>query len=336
MDSQAAAESSADPRLSAGYPQVSDLAPTSASVQFAANKKGTVYWAVTALTDGSVEAEELIHPSSYNPLIVKQGSVSLSGSNQVATAKISGLTTDGSYYLSAVFVDARDQRSPLKVISFSTPDNTKPDFASGYPYLSKITSISAQVAVMPTKTCRLYYAVLPKGATAPTANDFKANAVTGNLGFGTMDVTKNTTYTINVNSVPLEELKSYDVYLWLTDVDGAQSSAVKKLSFTTVDGTPPVFNTEPTINSVKETSVGLYANLNEAGTLYWVIVKEGETYPKPVAGQSGDVDLSSDAAKLQVMAGMNALKSGKVSMTAGKDVSFNISGLDKESSYALY
>lgn len=336
MDSQAAAESSADPRLSAGYPQVSDLAPTSASVQFAANKKGTVYWAVTALTDGSVEAEELIHPSSYNPLIVKQGSISLSGSNQVATAKISGLTTDGSYYLSAVFVDARDQRSPLKVISFSTPDNTKPDFASGYPYLSKITSISAQVAVMPTKTCRLYYAVLPKGATAPTANDFKANAVTGNLGFGTMDVTKNTTYTINVNSVPLEELKSYDVYLWLTDVDGAQSSAVKKLSFTTVDGTPPVFNTEPTINSVKETSVGLYANLNEAGTLYWVIVKEGETYPKPVAGQSGDVDLSSDAAKLQVMAGMNALKSGKVSMTAGKDVSFNISGLDKESSYDLY
>lgn len=188
---------------------------------------------------------------------------------------------------------------------------------------------------MPTKTCRLYYAVLPKGAAAPTASDFKANAVTGNLGFGVLDVTKNTTYSFNVNSVPLEELKSYDVYLWLTDVDNGQSSAVKKLSFTTVDGTPPVFNTDPTVNDIKSTSVGLYANLNEAGTLYWVVVEHGALYPKPIQG-SGAVDLTSDEAKLQVMAGMNALKSGSTAMTANKDVSFNVSGLEAEKTYDLY
>lgn len=335
MDAQAAAESSADPRLSAGYPKIADLAPTSASAQFAANKKGTVYWAVTAVTDGSVDAEELVNPSSYNPKILKQGNVSLTGSGQTASSGITGLTSDGSYYLSAILVDNRDQRSPLKVISFSTPDNTKPDFASGYPYMSKITSTSGQVTVMPTKTCRLYYAVLPKGASAPTANDFKANAVTGNLGFGVLDVTKNTSYSFNVNSVPLEELKSYDLYLWLTDVDNGQSSAVRKLSFTTVDGTPPVFNTKPTINSVKATSVGLYANLNEAGTLYWVVVEHGTVYPKPIQGQ-GVVELSSPEAKIQVASGMNALKSGRTSMTAGKDISFNVSGLEAEKSYDLY
>ncbi len=336
MDSAAAAESSADPRLYAGYPEIRDLAPTSVTAAFSANKRGTIYWAVTAVTDGSVTAEELINPSAYSPKVVKSGTVSLSGSGKEGTAKISGLTSDGAYYLSTVFVDARDERSPLKVISFTTPDNTKPDFASGYPYMSKVTNIYGQTTVMATKTCRLYYAVLEKGASAPTANDFKANAVTGNLGFGSMDVVKNTPYTFRVNSVPLDELKSYDLYLWLTDVDGAQSSAVKKLTFTTVDGTPPIFNTEPTVNSVKETSVGLYANLNEAGTLYWVVVQEGTTYPKPLAGQSGEVDLASDTAKLQVMAGMNALKSGKVSMTADKDMSFTISGLDKEASYDLY
>ena len=136
--------------------------------------------------------------------------------------------------------------------------------------------------------------------------------------------------------VPLEELESYDLYLWLTDVDGGQSSAVKKVSFTTVDGTPPRFNTNPTVNKVNATSVGLYANLNEAGTLYWVVVKEGEEYPKPLAGQSGKVYLSSDNAKLQVSAGMNALKNGKVTMTEGKDVSFTVSGLEKETAYDLY
>ena len=336
MDSNAAAEASADPRLSAGYPRIADLAPTSATAQFAANKKGIVYWAITAVTDGSVAAEDLINPSSYSPKIVKSGSLSLNGSGQVNAANITGLTTNGSYYLSAVFVDGREQRSPLKVISFTTPDNTKPDFASGYPYMSKITSISGQVTTMATKTCRMYWAVLPKGATAPTESDFKANAVSGNLGFGVLDVTKNVSNTFDVNSVPLEELESYDLYLWLTDVDGGQSSAVKKLSFTTVDGTPPVFNTEPTINKVDKTSVGLYANLNEDGTLYWVIVEEGVTYPKPLAGQSGAVDLTSDEAKLQVSAGMNALKSGTVNMTKDKDVTFTVSGLEEEKAYDLY
>ena len=336
MDSEAAAESSADPRLLAGYPEVTDLAPTSATARFSANKKGTVYWAVTSVTDGSVGVDDLLNPSSYSPKIVKSGTLSLTGSSQPGSVKISGLTSDGSYYLSAVFVDAREERSPLKVISFTTPDNTVPNFASGYPYMSKITSTSGQVTTMATKSCRLYWAVLPKGASAPTANDFKANAVSGNLGFGTLDVTKNVSNTFDVNNVPLEELESYDLYLWLTDVDGGQSSAVKKVSFTTVDGTPPRFNTNPTVNKVNATSVGLYANLNEAGTLYWVVVKEGEEYPKPLAGQSGKVDLSSDNAKLQVSAGMNALKNGKVTMTEGKDVSFTVSGLEKETAYDLY
>ena len=146
MDTAAAAESSADPRLYAGYPQLTDLAPTSASAVFSANKRGTVYWAVTAVTDGSLSADELINPSSYNPKVVKSGTLSLSGAGREGTVKISGLTSDGAYYISAVFVDARDERSPLKVISFTTPDNTKPAFASGYPYMSKITNISGHEA----------------------------------------------------------------------------------------------------------------------------------------------------------------------------------------------
>ena len=336
MDSEAAAESSADPRLLSGYPKITDLAPTSATAQFSGNKRGTVYWAVTSVTDGSVGTDELIDPPSYTTKIVANGSAALSGAGERSTAKISKLVSDGSYYLSAVLVDARGEQSPLKVLSFTTPDNTVPGFADGYPYMSKVTNVSAQVTVMATKSCRLYWALLPKGAQAPTAQDFKANAVTGNLGYGSRDVTKNTAYSFDVNNVALEELESYDLYLWLTDVEGGQSSRVEKLSFTTVDRTPPKFNTNATVNKVERTSVGLYANLNEAGTLYWVVVEQGTEYPKPLAGQSGPVDLSSDTAKMQVSAGMNALKSGKVNMSQDKDVSFNVSGLDPEKAYDLY
>lgn len=336
MDSEAAAESSADPRLLSGYPKITDLAPASATAQFSGNKRGTVYWAVTSVTDGSVGTDELIDPPSYTTKIVANGSAALSGAGERSTAKISKLVSDGSYYLSAVLVDARGDQSPLKVLSFTTPDNTVPGFADGYPYMSKVTNVSAQVTVMATKSCRLYWALLPKGAQAPTAQDFKANAVTGNLGYGSRDVTKNTAYSFDMNNVALEELESYDLYLWLTDVEGGQSSRVEKLSFTTVDRTPPKFNTNATVNKVERTSVGLYANLNEAGTLYWVVVEQGTEYPKPLAGQSGPVDLSSDTAKMKVSAGMNALKSGKVNMSQDKDVSFNVSGLDPEKAYDLY
>lgn len=336
MDSNAAAEASADPRLMGGYPSVTDLAPTSAQAKFRGNKAGTVYWAVTPITAGSVGAGDLINPPSYSTEILKHGTASLSGSAAENTTKLTGLTSGGSYYLSAVFVDARETQSPVKVISFSTPDNTVPNFASGYPYLSRVTNISAQVTVMTTKTCQLYYALLPKGSTAPKAEDFKSGAIPGNLGYGTRAMTKNSPDSFDVNNKPLQELETYDLYLWLTDREGGTSSAVKKLTFTTVDKTPPVFNTEPTINKVEEKSVGLYANLNEAGTLFWAVVAQGEEYPKPLAGQSGAVDLSSENAKIQVEAGMNALKSGRVNMAEGKDVSFNVSGLDPEKAYDLY
>ena len=336
MDSNAAAEASADPRLMGGYPSVTDLAPTSAQVKFRGNKAGTVYWAVTPITAGSVGAGDLINPPSYSTEILKHGTASLSGSAAENTTKLTGLTSGGSYYLSAVFVDARETQSPVKVISFSTPDNTVPNFASGYPYLSRVTNISAQVTVMTTKTCQLYYALLPKGSTAPKPEDFKSGAIPGNLGYGTRAMTKNSPDSFDVNDKPLHELETYDLYLWLTDREGGISSSVKKLTFTTVDKTPPVFNTEPTINKVEEKSVGLYANLNEAGTLFWVVVAQGEEYPKPLAGQSGAVDLSSENAKIQVAAGMNALKSGRVNMAEGKDVSFNVSGLDPEKAYDLY
>lgn len=335
MDTTLAAESSSDPRLLAGYPKITDLAPVSAKGLMRTNKSGTLYWALTSVTDGSVGEADLLKPTN-NANIVKSGNMKAAASNTDYSAAVSGLTSDGSYYFSAMLVDARDQRSPVKTVSFSTPDNTTPNFATGYPYMSKITNNSGEVTVMPTKTCRLYYALLPKNATAPTDKDFKANAVSGNLGFGSRDVTKNVSDTFRVNQKALDELGSYDLYLWLTDVDGAHSSAVKKVSFTTIDGTPPKFVSGPTVNSIKETSVGMAATLDEVGTIYWVAVKEGEEYPKPMNGQTTKPELTSDAAKLQVANGMNALKSGKVSATANKDTAISITGLTSETAYDVY
>lgn len=335
MDSTGAEESSLDPMLLSGYPTVTDIAPTSATAVFATNKRGTIHWAVSAITDGSVEEDDLIKPPAYGGIAIQRGTVASPQGDTEVTAPIAGLTADGSYYLSAVLVDERGQRSPTKVISFTTPDNTVPAFNEGYPYMSLIEDTRAQTTVSATKTCVLYYALLPEGAQAPTVNDLRTASVSGNLGYGVRSLTKNVEDSFFVNDLTLEEKKNYVVYFWLTDVNGANSSAVISLPFTTVDKTPPEFIVEPWIVSSGDNNVDLSFRLNENGTFYWAVVPTGADFPRPRPGQSS-ILLTDEYAKQQVMSGIRALAFGQAAATADTDVPFTVNGLEPETTYDLY
>ena len=122
-----------------------------------------------------------------------------------------------------------------------------PPLPTGYPYMSTVDTppTMSQVVVMPTKDCKLYYALLPAGAQQPTEEEFRNASVSGALGYGVMDVTKNVETIFGVNDVTLEEQTTYDLYLWLVDADGMNKGAVTKLSFTTKDETPPYFVVPP-------------------------------------------------------------------------------------------
>lgn len=336
MDNVTAAEYSADPRILAGYPEARNVAPTGADAVFSTNKRGTVYWAITALADGSVSEDDLITPPVYGGIILQSGTLQAAASKTEYTAKLNKLTADGSYYLSAIMVDSRGQHSPVKVTAFTTPDDTVPAFTTGYPVMSKITGESAQVTVMTNKNCQLYWALLPKGSSAPTGQDFKTNAITGNLGYGSLDAIKNNTVPFTVNNISLEELTTYDLYLWLTDYDGAKSSAVRKMSFTTLDATPPVVRHMDQTNALA-TSVEMTYALNEPGTIYWAVVKAGEDFLRPLTGQTTTPLLTDPAAKSQVEAGIGALRKGSSSAArADTDIKFTISGLEGQAAYDLY
>ena len=339
MDSAAAIESSEDPRLLAGYPAARNVAPTSADAVFSANKSGTIYWAVTALTDGSVNETVLLNPATSHS-VVKSGNIKVAASKTELTAKLSGLTKDGSYYISAMLVDARGRHSPVKVTAFTTPDDTVPAFAAGYPYTNMTFSKTdtagkeqiVQAMVMPTKDCRLYYALLPKGSAAPTAANFKTGSITGNLGYGVVDVKKNTPLLIpRVNTAYLAEETTYDLYLWLNDADNGKSSAVKKLSITTLDTTPPVLQSIR-VSDVAARSVSVTFSVNEPATLYWAVVKHGADF-----FANGITDKETLAAKIQIETGLGALKKGSASASkAATEVKFTVSGLEGQTSYDLY
>ena len=341
MDSMAAEEFSMEPRILAGYPEARDITPTGLEAVFMTNKAGTVYYAVSALTDGSVGEDDLIKPPSYGSIAVVSGSVKVNKGNEEVSAAIGGLTPGGSYYLSAVLVDAKGNRSPVKVISFTTPDNSIPAFVDGYPYMSKVSPSDSVVVTKTTKDCKLYYALLPQGAVAPTEAEMRANAVAGALGYGVRDAYKNIEDIFRVNDQLLEEQKTYILYFFLMDADGVNKSAILSLTFTTDDETPPIFIVEPTVNSIQETSVGLTFRLNEDGTVYWVAIPANTmAYPKPEPGTDYEIaPPNSMYGKLQIANGMNIGtngKSGKVTCKANVDGTITVSGLEKSKAYDFY
>ena len=336
MNSAQAVESSQDPRLLAGYPVAKNVAPTSADGVYSTNKQATVYWAITALADGSVNEDDLVNPPATGK-IIRSGNTAAAASNTEYSNRFTGLISDGSYYISAVAVDNRGQRSPVKVAAFTTPDNTVPNFAAGYPSMLQIRKDSGQVQLMPTKSCQLYYAIFPKGSTAPTVMDFKTGSLEGNLGNGVRDVTKNVLEFVTFGN--LQEVTSYDVYLCLIDADQNLNSAVRRLNFTTIDGTPPVFTQDPPLTtSIQVNSVGLETALNENGTIYWVAVKQGETYPTRMAGQTEPPALDSIAAKIQVENGSgNVVSSGTLNgVRANQPAKLNINRLQGQTGYDVY
>lgn len=331
MDTKEGDESSEDPRILSTYPKVKNIAPTSAEVVFQTNKKGTIYWALTSVIDGPVTAEDLLEVKDYNTKILQQGTINATSSAKDFMVKVSKLTADGSYYVTAMLVDSRGQQSAVKHVLFSTPDATAPKFATGYPELTLVKMDYAQVSVMSTKSSVLYYALLPKGAGAPTINEFKAGAISGDLGncpTTGIPVTKNMISILNIcKEGKLEEQKTYELYMCLIDPDNGKDSGVKRITFTTIDGTPPELM-DAVVTGIQKNGLSLTTSMNEAGTIYWVAVRAGLNYV-------GDLD--ERALILQVVNGIgNIVKAGKATATANKDVVLKISGLEAETTYDIY
>ena len=351
MNAQQAQESSSDPRLLAGYPRVRNIAPTNATSAYSANKGGTVYWAVSNTVDGSIGEEDLIEPTTDNTRIVLSGSTPVELSNTEYTAPFEKLTPDSNYYLSTIMVDARGRRSPIKVASFSTPDNTVPAFSQGYPtvmknYAESITvsgvvqrdedgnprrNYRVQIAAMPNKTCVLYYALYPAGSTAPTAQQFRTGALGTPIRSGVEDATKNRINFVELTG--LEELTNYDVYLCYIDADGSRSSAVRKLTFRTVDGKPPRFQYDtPVVTQEQLTSLRLNANVSENATIYWVATRDAN-YVKD--GDWTDLEWWERACR-QIESGTNGVRSGSAAARANTDVTLNITGLQAATRYYIF
>ena len=87
----------------------------------------------------------------------------------------------------------------------------------------------------------------------------------------------------------LEELKNYTLYLWLTDVDGANSSAIQSLPVPVPDETPPIVDPIPysVAQGTTGNTIAMRSDMNEKGTIYWA--EQGVVQLAALGGHHGDL-----------------------------------------------
>ncbi len=134
-------------------------------------------------------------------------------------------------------------------------DLTPPVFASGFPAVNNINATQAELEVSMDEAGRVYYVVVPDGATAPTVAEVVAGTDYGSVtltAYGTIDVTAGgETYSATITG--LADKTNYDIYVVAEDDEAA-----------------PNRQTEPTmvgLYTIRPPDVLLYADFETVNSL---------------------------------------------------------------------
>ena len=225
---------------------------------------------------------------------------------------------------------------PSLTLKPAAANSDVPQFMSGYPVVSEngvsvSGSAMARVKVMTDRACRLYWALYKKDAGYATRQKFMSNSLPGSEKHSMMVMSANQSALVTLTG--LEDETAYDLDLWLTNSDFTASSYITRLSFSTRDGTPPEFRMAPNVSAAHERSVTVQYSLNEAATLYWVLLESGSKFPNPPTGGGA---ITADYAVKQVISGNGGLDHGKANARANATGTFQVQGLTAQKSYDIW
>ncbi len=156
-------------------------------------------------------------------------------------------------------------------------DGTAPVFTANYPAIQNVGGTSFDVAVNMDEAGTAYYMVVADNATEPTV----AEVIAANQTIAV--VAANTVYTANY-ATAISPNTSYDVYFVAQDDETTPNvqATVTKVDVTTLDQdiiAPAFVGTYPMVANITETTADFEVQLDEAGTVYYLILADGTTAP---------------------------------------------------------
>lgn len=172
-------------------------------------------------------------------------------------------------------------------LSYPVGDITPPSFPRGYPNIFNFTTSGFDLIYRLNESGKVYYVILPKDATTPTAlqvkegKDASDNSLTTDFKGNVVISSGASEFTSTIST--LNQATEYDVYIVAEDDASNLQDNPWKLTArtnTTGDITPPTFTTSyPSIPSVSSFGFNMYTALNEWGTAYFVILNHDATPP---------------------------------------------------------
>ncbi|WP_417068916.1 Ig-like domain-containing protein [Niveibacterium terrae] len=160
-----------------------------------------------------------------------------------------------------------------------------------------------------------------------SATDVDSNSFTYSLVSGTGS-TDNSRFSITGSTLKVNDAATMaaGIYSVRVQVSDGTDTYQKIFSVTVSDDVRPVFDVAPAATNISATGLDLSASLDEAGTIYYVIVADGSAAPSVSQVISG-----------QNAAGSTAIGSGShVVSSAPYSYSFNVAGLNSGTSYDIY
>ncbi len=308
-------------------PVISSITGTGATLSADLDEDGTVYYVVVA-NGASAPSVAEVKAGTGNGGSGQLASGDFTTSSTTGSEAFSGLANSTDYDIYVVAQDdegSPNEQASVTKIDFTTIDDTAPVFDST-PTIGSITGTGATLSADLNEDGTVYYVVVANGASAPSVAEVKAG--TGNGGSGQLasgDFTTSSTTGSEAFS-GLANSTDYDIYVVAQDDEGSpnEQASVTKIDFSTIDDTAPVFDSTPTIGSITGTGATLSADLNEDGTVYYVVVANGASAPSVAEVKAGTGN-----------GGSGQLASGDftTSSTTGSEA---FSGLSGSTAYDIY
>ncbi|WP_157716605.1 NHL domain-containing protein, partial [Roseivirga ehrenbergii] len=210
---------------------------------------------------------------SYDFSSSSGGSASTTGRSVLSSSKTVGLSEmeilgDGTVTLNFTHKDAAGNTGNT-VTKTIIKDTVLPVFENSTPSSSNIGEKIFDLNLDMNEAGKLYYVIVPDGATAPTAADVKAGNANGGgtpvTGGNASVTTGGFSNTFNVAGLSI--VTAYDVYAIAEDVAGNLVNTVSKIDVATVDLNDPVFTSPTTANFAE----------NGTGTAYTAVATDANT-----------------------------------------------------------
>lgn len=198
-------------------------------------------------------------------------------------------------------------------------DTTPPTFDIA-PAASAIGQTSATVTATINETGSIFWVAVPQGDATPSV----AQVIAGQNAAGGAPIDAGSA----VATTSLSEVASgftaataYKFCVVARDDEPTPNvqAAVTTVNFTTAaagDTTPPVFTVAPAVTSVSQTTATVSAEIDETGSIFWVVVPNAESTPsvaQVIAGQNAAGGTPTDAGSA---VGTTTLSEGVAGMTA--------------------